>query len=286
MTAGIAPAAATAPIVAEPRLVEPPARAVGVELVGNLPGSGFQEQQFLVQRDGQFVQITELLFRLLEEIDGRRGVEELAARVTDRSAWAVSPADIRVLLERKLLPLALVATVGDSSSRTPEMSRSAFMLNAPIRLVGEGTLDAVTAITKHLFTPAAVVALLVLTAMAHLWLYLEHGIGNAILEVLYAPGLIVVAFAILAAAGLVHELGHASALRYGGGHARSIGAGVYLVYPAFFTDVTDSYRLPRSARIRTDVGGVYFHVLVAAALVAAYLATGWELLLFCAVLID
>jgi putative peptide zinc metalloprotease protein len=286
MTAGIAAAAAFGASEAEPRLVEPPQRADGVELVGNLPGSGFEAQQFLVQRDGQFVQITELLFRLLEEVDGTRGVEELAARVTERSPWAVTPDDARGLLERKLLPLGLVASTGASAPSSRDISRSAFMVNAPIRLVGEATIESVTRITQWLFAPPAAVALLLLAAIAHLWLYVQHGIGNAILEVLYAPGLIVAAFVILAFAGLIHELGHASALRYGGGRARSIGAGIYLVYPAFFTDVTDSYRLPRVGRIRTDVGGVYFHLLVALALVALYQVTRWELLLFCAVLID
>ena len=38
-------------------------------------------------------------------------------------------------------------------------------------------------------------------------------------------------------------------------------SGLYLVYPAFYTDVTDSYRLDRAGRVRTDLGGVYFNVL-------------------------
>jgi hypothetical protein len=50
-----------------------------------------------------------------------------------------------------------------------------------------------------------------------------------------------------------------------------MGAGVYLVWPAFYTDVSDAYRLDRRGRLRTDLGGVYFNaiaVLVAAALYA------------------
>ena len=34
-----------------------------------------------------------------------------------------------------------------------------------------------------------------------------------------------------------------------------MGAGLYLVWPAFYTDVTDSYRLGRAGRLRTDLGG-------------------------------
>ena len=42
-----------------------------------------------------------------------------------------------------------------------------------------------------------------------------------------------------------------------------MGAGIYLVWPAFYTDVTDAYRLPRRARLRTDLGGIYFNAVVA-----------------------
>ena len=42
-----------------------------------------------------------------------------------------------------------------------------------------------------------------------------------------------------------------------------MGAGLYLVWPAFYTDVTDSYRLGRGGRLRTDLGGLYFNAIVA-----------------------
>ena len=40
-----------------------------------------------------------------------------------------------------------------------------------------------------------------------------------------------------------------------------MGAGIYMVWPAFYTDVTDAYRLPRRARLRTDLGGIYFNAV-------------------------
>src|SRR6185436_4083749 len=76
-----------------------------------------------------------------------------------------------------------------------------------------------------------------------------------------------------------HELGHAAALRYGGGYPRSMGAGLYIVYPAFFTDVSDNYRLGRWGRVRTDLGGFYFNLLFSIGLVAVYALTGQEVLL-------
>ena len=45
-----------------------------------------------------------------------------------------------------------------------------------------------------------------------------------------------------------------------------MGTGLYLVWPAFYTDVTDSYRLGRGGRLRVDLGGLYFNALVAVAM--------------------
>ena len=76
-----------------------------------------------------------------------------------------------------------------------------------------------------------------------------------------------------------HEFGHAAAARYGGATPGAMGTGLYLVWPAFYTDVTDSYRLGRAGRVRTDLGGLYFNAIVAVAMFGVWWATGWDALL-------
>ena len=51
-----------------------------------------------------------------------------------------------------------------------------------------------------------------------------------------------------------------------------MGFGFYLFWPAFYTDVTDSYRLGRGGRVRTDLGGLYFNALVVLAVVRGLVA--------------
>ena len=58
-----------------------------------------------------------------------------------------------------------------------------------------------------------------------------------------------------------------------------IGVGIYLVWPSFFTNVTDSYRLSRAGRLRTDLGGLYFNLVFMLALAGIYVATSAEILL-------
>ena len=75
------------------------------------------------------------------------------------------------------------------------------------------------------------------------------------------------------ASAAIHELGHATATRYGGATPGVMGVGVYLVWPVFYTDVSDAYRLDRRSRLRVDLGGVYFNALVIATCSGIYLAT-------------
>jgi putative peptide zinc metalloprotease protein len=58
-----------------------------------------------------------------------------------------------------------------------------------------------------------------------------------------------------------------------------IGVGIYLVWSAFFTNVTDSCRLPRAGRLRTDLGGLYFNAVFMLALAGIYAAISSEVLL-------
>jgi putative peptide zinc metalloprotease protein len=57
-----------------------------------------------------------------------------------------------------------------------------------------------------------------------------------------------------------------------------------MAWPAFYTDVTDAYRLGRRARLRTDLGGVYFNLVVVLATMGAYFATRFEPLLLLVVI--
>jgi putative peptide zinc metalloprotease protein len=76
-----------------------------------------------------------------------------------------------------------------------------------------------------------------------------------------------------------HECGHATACRYGGAKPGVLGAGIYLVWPAFYSDVTDAYRLDKIGRLRTDLGGIYFNMIFSLLTAGAYFLTGFEPLL-------
>src|SRR5215211_2432705 len=268
--------------------LERPAVAPGVELVGPQQDASFDQRQWLVQRDGRFVQVSEVLYRLLEQLDGRRNRAELAARLTAVSPWTVTADNVAELLRSKLMPVGLVApanggeaTAGVGRSPAP-VSPLAVALR--LRTIGPRFLEPVTGVLQRLFTPLALVPALVLIAVAHAWVYLDGGVDQALRDVLLQPLLMPAVFGVVLLTAAWHELGHASALRYGGGQPRGIGVGLYLVYPVFYTDTTDAYRLGRRSRVRVDLGGFYFHLLASVGLIGLAELTG-QIWLLAAVLV-
>jgi len=61
---------------------------------------------------------------------------------------------------------------------------------------------------------------------------------------------------------IIHELGHISALAYYGYKSKKIGVGIYLSFFVFFSDLDDAWRLKRYQRLKTNLGGVYFELLL------------------------
>jgi putative peptide zinc metalloprotease protein len=265
---------------------ERPALGENVRLVGELQEAGFDERQWLLQRDGQFVQVTELLYRIAEQMDGARTLEDIAARVSESSDWIVNAPQVRQLLQTNFVPLGLLAGQERSSTSELDQSRSPLRVSMRMRMLSPRFIEPITQVLQVFYRPWVMLPMLMMIMVAHVWLYVRHGVDARLLDVFGRPADLLAATGVMVLAGIFHEFGHASALRYGGGRVRGMGAGFYLIYPAFFTDVTDSYRLGRWARVRTDLGGFYFYLVFALGLIALYRLTGQEFLLLVVLLIN
>jgi putative peptide zinc metalloprotease protein len=253
-------------------------RAPGVELLGEYQGSGWTDPHYLVRRgDGQFAKLTSLLYRLLEESSAPRSTAELHAIVRGDSDLAM--ADVDQMLERQLAPAGMITRAGVAHGTVPAPTAD------PILALGmRGTVmpaSLVQALARPLahFFHRPVIAVVALTLLAaDVWL-LQNGNALAGLDRLIAQPLLALPLAVVSLVlPVLHELGHAAGCRYSGGRPGRIGFGVFIVWPALFTDVTDAYRLSKADRIRTDLGGLYFSVLGILLVIAAYALTGFEVL--------
>ncbi|WP_163168044.1 hypothetical protein [Arthrobacter sp. Alg241-R88] len=259
--------------------VQVPSRADGVQLLGQSEGSGYREPPSLVRRaDGQTLQLTRLLYLVLEAADGNRSVEEIAQHATAGSGRLISADNVRTLMDSQLLPMGLLRLADGSE---PEVRKADPLLGMRFRytVTDPERTRKITAPFAVLFSPLIVVAVTAAFLAACWWVLMVKGLGSATHEAFANPALLLLIFAITILSAGFHEFGHAAAARKGGATPGAMGMGLYLVWPAFFTDVTDSYRLGRGGRIRTDFGGLYFNAIVAVGIMGLWWATGFDALL-------
>ena len=273
--AGAAPGPGSAPPV-DPGV---PVRADGVQLLGTVPGSGYRESPALVRRgDGQTIQVTPLLYAVLEAVDGERTFAQVAEVVGAAVGRQVRAEDVETLCDAKLRTLGLLRKADGSD---PQLKRSNPLLALRFRYVvtDPEVTRRITAPFALLFAPVVVVLLVAAFLAVCAWVLMHKGLASATHQAFEQPALLLAVFALTVVSAGFHEFGHAAAARYGGATPGAMGTGLYLVWPAFYTDVTDSYRLGRAGRVRTDLGGLYFNAIVAVAMFAVWFGTGWDAIL-------
>ena len=190
----------------------------------------------------------------------------------------MSADNIRELVESKLRPLGVLAGADGSS---PEVQKLDPMLALRLRtaVVPPSAVNAIASVFRPLFLPPVVVAVLGGLVALDIWLFFFHGVAQSLRQTLYDPVLLLMMLGLVILSAAFHECGHATACKYGGATPGAMGAGIYIVFPAFYTDVTDAYRLGKAGRLRTDLGGVYFNTIFILATAGAYALTGFEPLL-------
>lgn len=262
--------------------------AAGLELLGSFEGAGTRASTYLVRRhDGQVVHLSRLLYLILLSIGVlRRADADQVAREASRHIGRTVDADgVRHVVDTRLAPAGLASRRPAASATQPDAIdhpappegdalRAAPLLALRLRrgLVPEPVHRRLTQALTILFRPLIVAAVLAAFVAVELWLVvsLRHDMTAAFLSLARSPGLLLGVAALTVASAAFHELGHAAAARYGGARPGALGVGVYLIWPVFYTDVTDAYRLGRRGRLRTDLGGVYFNLVFLIATAAAY----------------
>jgi putative peptide zinc metalloprotease protein len=254
-----------------------PGLAPGTELLGAYKDSGRIEAPSIIRRhDGRMMEVSPLLHQLAATLDADHDLEWVAARLTAAAGRSISAGSVAYLIDHKLAPLGVLSdsppVTRPSTPDIPGLTLNAGLVPAPV-------VRGLATVLRPLFLPPVVIAALALLVNADAWLWRSHQIGTGLRQVLTEPALLFGVLAVTVLAGAFHELGHATASRYAGAEPGVIGAGIYLLWPVFYNDLDDSYRLNRTDRLRCDLGGVYFNVLFILVLFGAFGLTGFTPLL-------
>lgn len=278
-------------MTAEPALAPYPAdarwcRAGGIRELGQAQGSGLREPTYLLRRsDGQVLQVSELLRLVVREVSAERDETQVAAAVSEACGRELTIDGLRRLITHKLAPMGLVEDLA-APQRQANVPRANPLLSLRFRrtLLPARAVQGCARVMAPLFRPGVVLAATVAAVVMDVVLIRTGSLSQALDQAFATPGYLLALLGILVLGALVHELGHAAACTYGGAQPGVVGVGVYLVFPAFFTNVTDSYRLDRAGRVRTDLGGLYLNVWCLLALGSVSLASNQGLFLLAVLL--
>jgi putative peptide zinc metalloprotease protein len=265
-----------------------PRLADGVELIGEYQGSGFQEPRYIVRRsDGQVIQLPRLLYLLAASMDGQRNQAQVAGVLSAEFGKVVQPEQVAFLVDNRLRPAGIVAVdpgAGDPQTgpdgAAPKMvvkSDPLLALKFRVGVVPERTVWRIAGMFGPMFWPPVILAMLASFVGLDVLIIAQGGLGRIVpsaIALIYQPALTLLVLGLILASAAFHECGHVTACRYGGAKPGVMGFGLYLVWPALYSTVTDSYRLGRVGRLRTDLGGVYFNAVFITGMSLAYLGTG------------
>jgi putative peptide zinc metalloprotease protein len=179
--------------------------------------------------------------------------------------------DVAYLVDQKLRPLGMLE--GDDASVA---AKAPPMLGLALRggVMPSAIVLPITRLLAPLFASPVVLLSLLGLAAIDVRLLPGHHLGRAVREISGNPAMVLAIIGLTLLGGLLHELGHATGTHYGGATPGAIGVGIYLLWPVFYNDLNDSYRLNQVGRLRADLGGIYFNALFTVVVGAFYGISG------------
>src|SRR5688572_14626309 len=136
-----------------------PVRAPNVRAGGEMPGTGFDRSQWLVQKGERYLQVSELLYRIAGLADGTRTADEIAVLVSAAMRRDVSGQNVRQLVEAKLMPSGIIA--GGATATVSRSGPSPLAVALGAKLVGPGVIDPLARVGSIFFVPGVAIAVLV-----------------------------------------------------------------------------------------------------------------------------
>lgn len=217
---------------------------------------------------------SERLARLLECLSRESSIDGITARLSE-GGDIFTVEQVRTVIKTQLIPAGLVSTEKHAESTARGLSPYLFFTR---RLVGPAAVTRACSPFTFLFAPRVLaLALLACGGLLGGWMVatLSHSgsLRAAVADFDMTLGDSLLLYTLLFSAFAFHELGHAAASRYSGADPAEIGIGLYLLFPVLFCNVTEAWRLPRASRVRVNLGGAYFQLLLTALAAPVQLVT-------------
>lgn len=245
------------------------------------------EPKYMVTLAGQGkrLMIAPKIADVIAQLKQRKTLEEAARDLSEAWGREIGSEDLRFIVEQQMIPRGL-AFAGDSAPLTPLLAsqrvkaeKTPFYMKLLAgrfrwRLLRGDRVRKICSPLTILYEPLSILLAVTLIAATRYMLYamfdmrfLRQITSRA------TPAEYLLSLAFLLGVVLIHEFGHAAAQVRFGLNTGPIGFQLYHYIPAFFADVSNSWKLKSRQRVAIDLGGIYFQSIAASLLYVIYLKT-------------
>lgn len=215
----------------------------------------------LAGKNRAYMRLSPSAYHLLQQRSRGVSFAELAEQLSRQKGQPVSPDEVETACQHILDQIAAIEKKSTGRSR-------GFWLR--LRLIPEKWVAGIANRLSIGFQPyvAAGLLLAIIITAVILSLRSDFFAASTPADFWWGYGLFVLSL-------FAHEFGHASACARYGARPSDIGVTLYLIYPAFYSDVSAAWELKRWQRVIVDLGGTYFQFVIGAGYILAYLLSGW-----------
>lgn len=240
--------------------------ALNPHLTMNPFDTGKKGRRFIVDIQGkrQF-EVSELVYRILQLVDGKRTAEEIAGELNASGGSGLSAASARRLIDDVLLPNGFL--IGQEAASQAAIGRT--FLHPRFSLLSQDMLRPVTDFLGILFDKRLFAVMVFFSTAVPIYTFVVLPVNMAVVGSIGGVQLVAV-YGIVLATAFIHELGHSSACAHCRITHGDIGVGLYMFFPVLFADVSGVWKLDRRKRMMVDAGGVYFQMMCLPVLCLAY----------------
>jgi putative peptide zinc metalloprotease protein len=225
------------------------------------------KSHFYTIGDSCYIRLSPTAWKIFSECESGKSFADIAQELSLQNEQIVSSKDIETSWK-------YIQTKIEEIRKNSNPIRSGFWLRLP--LIPESLVKFFAQLFQFAFNPLIAVLLSILIIIGSAFFYVAShkippNISTTNLVTNIVTGYVLYIFSIF-----IHELGHSSACLRFGAKPNAIGFTLYLVYPAFYSDVSDAWRLKRWQRVIVDTSGLYFQFIVGAIFSILWFYTEWQ----------
>jgi putative peptide zinc metalloprotease protein len=218
-------------------------------------------QQYIAGFGGRHFEISEAVATLISVMQESETLSEVAQKYRGANDRQYSESELEKIIERCIAPIL-------HAPKTPRKHPFLFK----VELLSQPAIERFSNVLKIVFHPG-IVAVLLLCIIATETCFIAHStmqisFGEVNLYIILGT------IGLLLLSSFVHEVGHASACRYFKVKHGGVGFGLYLTFPVFYTDVSETWKLKRKERLVVNMAGVYFQLILLIPFFLIYFYTG------------